>query len=322
MINNSGWSNRYRHDEIATDADRIELSAIQYKRSSVEATPDPDRLIGLGSDSVEPGEISTPELHGVSKSDLDKDSLNGRILEELERRSYLMGKAYPFLVNGQQLQYTGPSPSGVYEHCLYLTQANPKRGASFAKETATFERRVASLLKHYWGNGSCRIRTGHPRESYLPANWEVLGKKIADWSGEWKWNPSSLITDAEVAAVQDEGLDAIVRTPWPDRRPGALHWIVQCAAGENMWEKTEDITVKKLERWFRPLGAFAPLKIIAVPRHIPSNIVFHRLTEEGGILLDRARLTLMAQIIIKRITKRRVKIAPPLQTMAEAPHFQ
>ncbi len=94
---------------------------------------------------------------------------------------------------------------------------------------------------------------------------------------------------APLPSDRDLGIDAASWFPFKDGRSGYLHFLVQCATGDDWDTKLSELHLEKLRRHVN--WAVTPVRIFSVPfviTAVPAQWV--RLCTEAGLVLDRPRL--------------------------------
>jgi hypothetical protein len=224
--------------------------------------------------------------------DLEYDDAVGRITEEVQRRSRMMGESYPFSVAEGRLEYSG-SKTGFYEFCLATACAPNITIGEFAGFPRAFERVVALLVKGYVGAESEMLHTGTPRDAEVGTRFVDAMKVLHERSGEWRWQPEEGLP-AEPPSTGDEGVDFIVWLKTLDGRPGQIFFLGQCACGNDWETKFNDIHLPKLYKWFSPRPYFDPIRVFATPHHLADGHLIEA-QREAGLVLDRARLSVLAE---------------------------
>lgn len=144
------------------------------------------------------------------------------------------------------------------------------------------------------------MRTGWPSDpgEPRPARFRQVVERLHELTGEWVWSPDpTLPDDPDPRDVKDEGLDIFVWKEVPDKRPGKLFVLGQCACGNDYPTKFHDIDAnfEKLKKWVKPLSYATPLRAFATPRHIPNGAYFADVNHQAGLTFDRARIALLAE---------------------------
>jgi hypothetical protein len=227
------------------------------------------------------------------------ETLSGAVSEEIQRREDLMKDAYPFDVASGSLRYR-PSKTGVYEFCLAVSQ-NPKGTDQGNPHASTvFEWIARDVLKAHFGDDSQGFRTGWPphvsegRGSRTKETFQLLTQQC----GEFRWDPGPLYpADPDPKLLKDCGMDVVVWKPWPDSRLGQFIVLGQCACGKNDINaaKGRELSMTRLANWLRPITYSSPVRSFLTALHIPNIVALYELSQEAGLVLDRARLTMVAE---------------------------
>lgn len=275
------WRLRVEQARTAVDADQAEVVAVRFGATNVDE--------GIRDDAMS-GELADEQ---------EREDRAATLLEEIDRRSRILGGAYPFSRERNALRYR-QSDTGVYEFCLSITVLASLSTTSGRRYQIAFERLVRDSLKCFLGAGAVAYRTGAPgdRLEKRPAMIDEMIKEIAallNDSGEWVWKPDPEHPyDPSRNDAGDLGIDVVAWKPMPDRRRGNLFLVAQCACGE--WEaKSSDISKERLEGWIKPITFVPFVKVFAIPFHVPNVPYFGDLNREYGLMFDRARLSLLAE---------------------------
>lgn len=290
------WECRKHDDRIARDADQAESVAVRYGSCNLESGTYDDRI----ADAMDDYEVMDPSgMTTWATEDVKFDTAVSEIALEVQRRLSLLGSAYPFQLEGNRLVYSR-SRTLVYELCLAISLAPSLKESDYVRLPRIFEFVVRDVLLCFLGDGADGLRTGWPGDDLepRPTKFRDLVKLLNEATGEFFWHPDpGLPSDPTHQDVKEEGVDVVVWKPIFDRRPGKMFFFCQCACGDDWVKKFNDIDpgLIKLTRWMKPVCWAAPLRLFAVPRHIPNDAYFGQVNREAGLTLDRARLTLTAE---------------------------
>ncbi|MDH1522140.1 hypothetical protein [Achromobacter mucicolens] len=295
MIDNIPFSSRRQLTSTIVNADQAEFSALTLCVVAASVGVLDERISESFEDEV------SHDINDPLKMQMDRDQqlelLNGEVLEEIARRQHWLGDLYPFKLDGNALVYT-PSETGVYEYCLAISQAPNITAFPYVELIRYFEVLAADTFKTYLGSGADYLRTGapsieHPKSSQtFQAAMELLHQATE----EWVWGPQPE-AEPDLGSIKDEGLDFVV---WKrlDQRKGALFIVGQCACGKSDWhEKDQDIDANfvKIKRWLSRMTFVPPVRGFALPYPISASLVLSNLTERAGLVMDRLRLTRIAE---------------------------
>jgi hypothetical protein len=276
---------------IIKNADQTEFSAILAESVLVDAGFYDDKVSGALDDFKPEEDMSVTEnWHAL---DIEYESASGAIYEEIERRSNLLGDAYPFKINGNQISYV-ESKSYFYEFCLAICSADNITTGTNKYFPRVFERISAVLIKSYLGHDSDCVHVGSPRDSDVGKKFVDAMKKVHELTNELRWNS---IEDfgTEPQTTGDEGVDFIAWKNLPDKRKGKLFVMGQCACGDDWNTKFNDLSLGKLNKWFQPLCyVYPPIRAFTIPFHL-SNINLANAQRDAGMVFDRASLSILAE---------------------------
>jgi hypothetical protein len=288
------WTNRQKQLKAAVNADQVEVAALRAGVSQIDAGLLDERIAGVIDDELIERGNSWAERQAVL------ETLSGEIAEELQRRSSLMQKAYPFqIAPSGAVEYVG-SKSCVYEFCLAVSRSPTAEIQGTLKASAIFEFIARDVVAAYFGNDSRGFRTGAPpyevegRGNSARETFQELTKRC----GEFTWNPAqNYPSNPNYRDLKDIGVDVVVWKEWPDKRLGQLFAIGQCACGKNDIDATKarELSLERLGNWLRPICYAHPVRCFILAHHVPNTPLLYELSKEGGLVFDRARLTLLAE---------------------------
>lgn len=310
MSRRVGWKARHQDARTAIDADQIEAIAMRRGSAVLDMAVVDDEISGAVEDEPLSEGIRYAEWEGL---DCRSEEIVSASAAELMRRSKALGEYYPFSLRGNTLYYSG-SHTLAYEFCLAITVAESLSAGDYKKLPIAFERLARDVTICFLGRGNETggFRTGWPADSHetRPARFKDLIAELrrvagCDGHGKWEWNWDPMpnrTDDPEPRDVRDEGLDFVVWKSIPDGRPGRLFLLGQCACGESNWlEKLHDLEINRLENWLRPLSPVTPVRVFAIPFHIPNTSYFAQdIMKEAGLTFDRIRIALLAEQVGNR----------------------
>ena len=274
-----------RHTE---EADHVEHKALTYGASVVDSGLYGDRISGVAHEFEIENAHSGPQ-ESWHRLDIAADEAVGNIGKEIERRSRILGPAYPFKLNGGTLHYY-PGQMKMYEFMLSVSCSPDLTKGKFADIPRTFERVATVLVARYFGDYAKGWHTGWPRDGRT--SFQDIAQKLNECTGEWVWEPQH--DDLDFGSVKDEGCDFVVwLTPSDQRKIGSLFVLGQCACGNDWQVKYQQLSIEKLRRWFNPLSYVRPVRSFATPRHV-EDVTLREASRQAGLLFDRARLTAIA----------------------------
>jgi hypothetical protein len=290
------WTERHKDFKAGLDADQVELRALLEGLASMDVGIEDERMAGVVDDTLIDRGNSWQERQEVL------EDLSGSTANEISRRAEMMQEAYPFLLNGNSVTYR-PSATGVYEFCLAAAR-NPKGTAEGKPHASTiFEWIARDVLALHFGAGDRKFRTGWP--PYENENRGVRTKETfellsAECGGELSWNPApGYPDDPSHVHLKDCGLDVVVWKPWPkgDKRLANFFALGQCACGKNdiTPSKGRELSIRRLQNWLNPVTYAAPLRCFLAALHIPNDKQLRELSQEAGLVFDRARLAMLAE---------------------------
>lgn len=289
MIALNAYAARHKQQKIAVDADQVEKAAISSGPQVYDAGIADERISGALEELDEQGVSGQGRLQVL---DLTSDTASGEIAKEIGRRKSMMGTTYPFAIDHNSITHT-PSSSGFYEFCLAASLSPNITTANFKNIPRKFERMAAELLQILYGSNTKALHLGFPRDTSIGTTFKKGMATLARESSEWVWHPEDGLP-AEPTTGGDEGVDFVVWTPMPDKRQGSLFVLGQCACGDDWLQKWNDLSIGKLEKWFRPMTRVPPVRAFATPFHVVDALLYEAI-REAGLTFDRARLVAIAE---------------------------
>ncbi len=212
----------------------------------------------------------------------------GDIWQEISRRHDSGGSSYPVDVENAGLRWPKgweTSPAYTFQLLVACLSHYPEMritGAKWNKTSKLFERLTNHAIGRYVGGEAANI--GFPREGSMPKSFRECLKHVSAQMGERRGHPDDVSKDSK-----DEGVDSIAWRPFLDKRPGQKVILLQCAAGSDWKDKAKDVSVDTWKGYVD--WAVSPTKGFAFPFVCPDPQEWRRLSKEGGILLDRLRIT-------------------------------
>ncbi len=307
MINASRRTSYKSSGKAAKDADQAEVVAID-KGSARDADGLTDESLA-GVPMVEESEI--PHNPGGNAEWMDDDAVvevaTGRVADEFLRRARLLGPQYPFDLSedGSQLTYRPDrSRSGAYEYCLALCETRNDIAANpCCLAVREFERFVGRAFTGHFGRGSEWHRLGvrtEPQDNRPQRLSEAITNLGRLTGGEWEFTPRD--KHSAQAEQGDGGIDVVIwkRFGPQDDRIGLPFALVQCGCGEDALQedKWQSLQLETFQNKYGVRIASAVggiLRCFALPFHVPHSIRWRTAQNAGGIVLDRVRLTWMAE---------------------------
>jgi len=290
--------------KAAINADQVEADAIRQGNSPLAGclTDDTiayDRLPEEYDAATNPN--GNPEW---AEDDNARETAVGETITEVERRIELLGQRYPFDLSPNKSLLTHKPEralSGVYEFCLSFSVTLQDLSANPACQAVReFERLVGRLLKSFLhGEHTEFYRSGAPADGDRPTTMTAMLIDLnAKTNGEWQFSPP--VGSAAQAEQGDDAIDVVVWKPFGnlDRRIGKLFLLTQCACGDDSYwfGKRKELSPEGFQKtWAGTISFGGVLRSLATPRHVPHDAIWREGTSDGGILLDRVRLTWMGE---------------------------
>jgi len=279
----------------AGNADDLEMEAIRKQFAVAEEGLTDERLAQSLQDDYGisvPGEASDWALR-----ELSVETAVTAETKEIQRRASTLGDAYPFRLTAGGIAYRG-NKTLAYEFCLCLTRAESLSEGKYAQLPPAFERLTGLVLARSLGFDNDWYRLGWPPDAGRPATLREMIDHLHARTGEWHWgNLPELSTNPLPSSEKDGGIDIVVWKHFGDSRQGKVFLLGQCACGNNWPSKLGDLDPKAFEgKWLKKLSYTGEqLRFMAIPFHIPDKDVWIDGCTRAGILLDRIRITSLAE---------------------------
>lgn len=278
---------RLIQQRASDNADQTEFEAIISGSTVLDAGIYDDRI----SDSMDDYQADDNiNVKGRShRHDFAYDTAAGSLHEEILRRQNLLGAAYPFSLNGNNLSYVA-SENLIYEFFLSICSAPTITSNPYTGLPRVFERLSAEIVRCYMGAHTSVLHTGAPRDG--GTSFRQVMQQLSTASGEWTWQPQPDLPDEP--ADQDGGVDFVAwKRALDNRFRGQLFLLCQCACGNDWNTKFNDLDLERLEKWFHPPYLVKPVRAFATPMSLADGHLYEA-SRRAGLVFDRIRLTLIA----------------------------
>jgi hypothetical protein len=281
-----------RNHTRSANADWMELKAL---RSSTRRATIGD-IIGIfdinddvAVDYAFSEESATDERHDESILESRRNQLVDIVFDELQYRERVLGDAYPFSVRKtppalDQVDDILSMPGRVvYLFCLLASAIRENRvqprGLTFGARTdiANLFQVCACLAAGGYIVGDV-ASFGFPRATgndFLPAlrdTYQRFGAGVV----------RSTVPPGHPTATKDDGIDVVAWRDHPDRMPGKLYLLGQCASGRKWHEKSVVDRIPQFHGWFSTPPAAHYLPSMFIP------FTLHRdLSDDPGTAFDK-----------------------------------
>lgn len=279
-------------EKVLHSADQAEMAAlVRMATAPISIGLHDERVEGSLDDDDEPAPGRGRAL----------DDMQGKVTEEIDRRSRLLGEHYPFSRLGNALEYRG-SPHHIYEFLLATAVVGEYSSGRYRVLPRVFEVAACLVAEAYLGADSAAYRTGWPRAKGEPKRLKLVIQRLRQLAGnhrgEWAWGPKEGKPDDPLPRdTKDQGLDVVAWKSSPDGRTGQLYLLGQCACGTN-WSsdaKLHDLSIDKINQWLSELSLVDPVKSIFTPHHADDDQILSASRLMRGLVFDRSRMVLLAQ---------------------------
>lgn len=283
------YKNKSLDQSLATDADEVEITALQLGSSTIDAGIQDELIANAMDDFYHEGN----EPDWVER-DVASDSATSGIYKELLRRVDILGEAYPFVVKGNAVTPKSGANLLTYTFCLITSYQKNITQHPFVELPRTFELLATKYSQAHFGSFSESMHTGWPRQPGAPRAFKALADEINRQTGEWFWQPQAGLVDDDSNHIKDGGIDFISWVKSPDNRLGKLFIVGQCACGNDWTTKFDDINFDKLDMWFNPVSCVPPVKAFCTPYALVDGYLFEA-SRLAGLVYDRFRLAKLSQ---------------------------
>ena len=285
--------------DVANKADQVERDALLKKYAEVSdgladeiISGEIEDLMVVDDGQSEPGHWSNLDTYS--------DSMQGKIMQELQNRSILFSDIYPFELNHSRLKHKNPgSVDKIYEALLLTSLTTRRQGKNWENLVESFEKLSAWAVKRFfqcdkiWWTGASNDE-----------KFKQLIETITKETGELEWDPDPNIS-GKLKKIKDAGLD-FINYRRLDERVGGLFYFGQSACGQNWISKTEkDLRPRRIQRIFRMPYA-DPVKLFTIPYLITNDAeeMINAANNFSGLIFDRARLT---RLLVQMQSEKNVK---------------
>ena len=227
----------------------------------------------------------------------DADVAVDMVLGEIDRRSTICGKQYPYSQDAGGIRFEASKRSMPYLFMLCLCTSGTYRSEHRYNDTdVLFDSLVGDSVRVY--SGGRTILFGSPARGGRPANFKDalvwLGQKLGLESGRGKARKHS----------GDGGLDVVAWRAFEDERSAFLVMLVQCTVQRDWFGKAKDLAEDVWRGWIDfgkdPHLALA-ISFVVSPKYEKWDELrrlVHSVLDRLRlcVLLDRAELTMKAEI--------------------------
>ena len=267
-------------DTRSAIADWLEIQALCSTRQRASLGTLSNVMDIISDNAAERNNVSYDDSDDILDNDIveeERNDINDSVIEELVYRQEKLGDAYPFRItdHGQTLELLPHSPDAeigrtVYIFCLL---------ASSIRDAIIQPRNVVSAEEYAIGDVfqvcSCLAAGGYIRGEVASFGWpRATGngflpalRQVYDRFG-YQYVRDEL-PEGWPDSVKDGGIDVVAWRDHPDRMPGKIYLLGQCASGKNWKAKSVISYIESLHmRWF----VFAPAKYALPAMFIPFTL--------------------------------------------------
>ncbi len=228
--------------------------------------------------------------------------MSQQVFEELEYRARAGGHGYPFVVDGVILRTDGNWDDEIaYVFCLCLSYFGRRHDLPDAARARRMFEHVATEAAKSFIRGDA-LRFGWPRESGiagepagLPTPFEDAINELCERIGEGNGFCPNEFKDP--IYQKDAGVDVVAWRDFPDRRPGKMLLLGNCASGHNWIDKLAELHEGRFRRLIM-CGLYSPiLKGFFVPHRVAtSGASWADHNSVAGIVFERCRIAKYARL--------------------------
>ena len=316
-------------DTRSSIADWMELLTLASSRGRTTKAALANVLDIAEDDLADPPSVDeeTGEVLDAAIIEGERNQFIAAAFEELEYRADILGDAYPFTVDGRRLILERAAPDNahfVYIFCL-LASAIRERKLQPVAEIAPAESGIANMFQicaclaagaYLRGDVSS---FGFPRatgDGFLPALREAFRRF---GMGEVR----AEVPDGLPDSLKDGGIDIIAWSDHPDKMPGKLYLLGQCASGYQWRGKSVVQFINQLHgSWFTTAPATFSIPAMFIPFLLHRDLDEERTgafldavknrfwheEQQYGIIFDRLRIAHFASSCIKDENARALQI--------------
>jgi hypothetical protein len=285
----------FRVDDFAIIADWVEFCEFFGKRAGTSTDDVADVIVDSGLLGVEPSDLPADDVDYLDEDTFSSDDAAERFVEDvwgqLQRRSTLLGKSYPFKVKPGWIERTVDSwrdaPGVAMLLAVDLGLSYAKSGVELRAHTKgarLFEKIVEAAQSNLFGGTT--VRFGWPVDGDWPT---PINDRVEELADRLNLDLEDL-TGKTRPKDKDIGLDVITSIGLVDEPPATLYFLTQCAVGKHWKSKLGEPT---LTRWTDVLKWNSHLvRAIAVPWRLRDEFDYARTFRHfgGAIVFDRLRL--------------------------------
>jgi hypothetical protein len=215
----------------------------------------------------------------------DPNELCAEVFAELELRATAARHSYPFQIQGAVVSLRGGDDLfAPYLFCLCLSYFGwQQKKASTVFPRRMFEDLAALAAKNFVKGDSYRFAA--PRKD-VPQFRDALDR-LCGRMGEGAYCKLE-----DTRSAQDDNLDIVAWSHFPDRNPGKLLLFGQCATGED-WQGVKLMSLQPREfcmYWLHEVPPSPLIRAYFIPHRV-SPRDWNRSTTFGGIIFDRCRIS-------------------------------
>ncbi|MDE2885133.1 MAG: hypothetical protein OXO53_08575 [Chloroflexota bacterium] len=199
--------------------------------------------------------------------------------EELQRRSDVIGRGYPFTFDGIVLTASDTWANEAIAYVFLLLLSAPGLPGK-TEGRRLFEEVVTAALAQYLAGES--LRFGFPYRHPVPSHPNEALNYLAKQMGQPR-----LSTRQVRASEKDMGVDAVAWKPFSDSRSSKVVLLANCSTGTDWNSKLGELNI---EKWKRMIDfGCNPVQAFAVP-WIPNYEDWADIVDYGNMVVDRARV--------------------------------
>ena len=166
------------------------------------------------------------DLEEWAAHDTYRDTEEGLIKKELDKRFELLQGLYPFDIGQSSLVYRKlEDETKIYESLLLTSLTTRRQGRYWLELVSSFEKLAARAVREFFQCDKTWWTGANSQDAF-----KAIIDKIHNQTGELEWNPDPNIVDSH-KKIKDAGLDFINYRYLLDDRVGGIFFFGQSACG-------------------------------------------------------------------------------------------
>jgi len=222
------------------------------------------------------------------RTDEDIECKIAEVADELRRRAYAAGSAYPFIIDGSVISAQAYRRKFFpYLFCLCLSYFGDQRKANKRIFAQRLFEDLSSIAAGNYVSGEA-IRFAWPRRGISRSFESAVNHFCAECIGEGQG-----FRQQPILCSKDSRLDVVAWRDFPDKLPGKLLLFGACSSGNDWIEKLCELNPDSFCRKWMAEQPISLVRAFFVPHRIDHLRWKHR-SWDAGIIFDRCRIAFWA----------------------------